>query len=256
MENHGKSPLDIAEMVGVVVSIVGAIAAPITQQIALASIPLSATVALNFLNRKRLLCLLEEQIDKNKESIEQLQELIETNKTESTSLIEERKKELAKQISEVQKQLTSDLSSSKEELLENIQKLETQEKNLENLVGNLREIENLSQALRVKPDSAEFYYQRGVRHQGLGDKQGAIEDYTAAINLNSKYAEAYHSRGVLSLEIGERKRAVDDLRKAAKLYFEKGDIESYQQARNISQNVHDLRKEMEVNHLVVGGLFS
>jgi len=256
MENQAKSPLDVAEIVGVIASIAGAIAAPITQQIALASIPLSATLALNLLNRKRLLQLLEEQIDRGKENIEKLQDLIETSKTQTESVIKNSTEEIKQKITAVEQQLTSDLNNNKQELGDNLQKLESKQNNLEQIVCNLKEIENLSQALRVNPDSAEFYYQRGVRHQRLGDKQGAIEDYTAAINLNSKYAQAYHNRGVLSLEIGDRKRAVDDLRKAARLYFEQGDIESYQQARDISHKVHDLRKDMDLKNLVVGGLFS
>ncbi|MBR8827943.1 MAG: tetratricopeptide repeat protein [Gomphosphaeria aponina SAG 52.96 = DSM 107014] len=257
MENQGKHWLDKAEMVGVVVAGVGAIAAPLTQQIALASIPLAATVALNLVNRRRLLALLTEQIGQNqRESVEQLQELIARNKTESNAIIEENKNHFVNQITAVQQGLTLDLSKSKQELQENLHKLETQQKNIEEMVGNLRDIENLSQALRVNPDSAEFYYQRGVRHQRLGDKQGAIEDFTEAIRLNSKYAEAYHNRGILSIDIGEKKRAVDDLRKAAKLYFEQGEIESYQQARELSYNVHDLRKDMDLKQLLVGGLFS
>ena len=40
---------------------------------------------------------------------------------------------------------------------------------------------------------------------------------------------------------GKKQQAVDDLRKAALLYFEQGDIESYHQAREMSRNVHDIR---------------
>lgn len=95
--------------------------------------------------------------------------------------------------------------------------------------------------IRTNPESAEAYYQRGLNHQKLGDKTGAMEDYTEALHLDSTYARAYHTRGVILAEIGNRKQAVEDLRLAAKYYFEQGDIESYEQARNLSKEFYEVR---------------
>lgn len=61
------------------------------------------------------------------------------------------------------------------------------------------------------------------------------------------------------MEQGMKQKAVDDLRRAALLYFEQGDIESYHQAREMSRNIHEIRTigNGKAQEMVVGSqLFS
>jgi len=45
-------------------------------------------------------------------------------------------------------------------------------------------------AITLKPDSAEGYYNRGIAKRAKGDLDGAIADYSKAIEFDAYYAEA------------------------------------------------------------------
>ena len=53
-----------------------------------------------------------------------------------------------------------------------------------------------TEVIRLKPDFAPAYNNRGVARSDKGDHDGAIVDYTAAIRLKPDYAEAYVNRGL------------------------------------------------------------
>lgn len=237
---------DTMGVVGVAVSgvgaIVGIIFAVTTQNIGLVSAPLLAVgVGCNFLSRKQLNDSLVTAYNKQEETINELIQKLEKNHQELTEKLIENKGELGTSLEKLQQSLTSGLEAQKEHLTQEIQRLDLQHQNLNNIVSDIKEVENLSQGLRVKPDSADFFYQRGIGYEKLGNREGAIEDYTEAIKKNGDFAKAYHKRGVLYLDTGLKQKAVDDLRKAALLYFEQGDIDSYHQAREMSRNIHELR---------------
>jgi tetratricopeptide (TPR) repeat protein len=76
-------------------------------------------------------------------------------------------------------------------------------------------ISDFSEAIRLKPDFAEAYYNRG-RTQGA-DTSDAIVDCDEAIKINPKYAEAYNSRGDAWEKRGEVNRAIADYQKAIRV---------------------------------------
>jgi serine/threonine protein kinase/regulator of sirC expression with transglutaminase-like and TPR domain len=118
-------------------------------------------------------------------------------------------------------------------------------------------IENYTQAINLKYDYPEAYYNRGIIQNELGDKKGAVEDYTQAINLKPNYHEAYYNRGIIQNELGDKKGAVEDYTQAINLkpdyheaYYnrgfnrdelgdEKGAIEDYTQAIKIKSDDAD-----------------
>lgn len=112
-------------------------------------------------------------------------------------------------------------------------------------VGYLREIDSSTQAIRIAPYDADAYYKRGMSFQALGDNQGSIGDFSEAIQLNPHHASAYYGRGLAHTNLGNKKRAVQDLREAAKLFFEAGDIASYQMAKDSSKQIHDLNSSID-----------
>lgn len=65
-------------------------------------------------------------------------------------------------------------------------------------------------AIRLKPDFAEAFYNRGKLKHESGDKEGAMKDYNIAIGLNPNYAKAYNNRGILKYELGDLKGAMSD----------------------------------------------
>lgn len=90
-----------------------------------------------------------------------------------------------------------------------------EEQNLENAISAF------SAALRIKPDSADIYFHRGLawsnsyhnRGNKPDDLQNAIDDYTRSIELNAS-GEGYFERAELLSERGQVAEAIADYTKA------------------------------------------
>jgi tetratricopeptide (TPR) repeat protein len=235
---------DIVGYFGVGISAVGAIVSIAMENPSIASIPLTVGVGCNMYSRMKLSETLVEAHGESQQAIASLSQSLETYKQELDTSLENNQTNLVEQIKKLTEDLNTKLDKTAQDLKQNLDTLNSKQKHLTEVVNNLETVENMSQELRAKPDSAKFYYQRGVSQENLGNHSGALEDYTETLRRDANYAQAYHKRGVLYLELGEKQKAVDDLRKAALIYFEKGDIESYQKAREMSRKVHDLRANM------------
>ena len=64
-------------------------------------------------------------------------------------------------------------------------------------------IEYLNNAIKLQPNNAETYNQRGVAYKNLGQNQRAIEDYNEAIRLKPDNVLAYYNRGTVYNNIGQ-----------------------------------------------------
>ncbi len=78
-------------------------------------------------------------------------------------------------------------------------------------------IEYLNHAIKLQPNYARIYYNRGIAYQNLGQNQKAIEDYTEAIRLKPSYTHAYYNRGTVYLNQGNKNLACQDYQKACEL---------------------------------------
>jgi tetratricopeptide (TPR) repeat protein len=65
-------------------------------------------------------------------------------------------------------------------------------------------------AIRLQPDYARAFYNRGVVRAGKGDLDGALQDYSEAIRLTPDFAEALYNRGNASRLKGDLDRALQD----------------------------------------------
>jgi tetratricopeptide (TPR) repeat protein len=74
-----------------------------------------------------------------------------------------------------------------------------------------------NEAIRLNPNLAEAYNNRGIVRDELGDKPGAIDDYNLAIQFNPNLAEAYNNRGIVRDELGDKQGAIDDFNQAIKI---------------------------------------
>ena len=78
-------------------------------------------------------------------------------------------------------------------------------------------IEDYNQALRINPNYADAYNNRGIARNDLGDNKGAIEDYNQALRINPNYAAAYNNRGSVRNELGDYKGGIEDFNQALRI---------------------------------------
>jgi tetratricopeptide (TPR) repeat protein len=77
--------------------------------------------------------------------------------------------------------------------------------------------EDYDTAIRLRPDFAVAFCNRGVLRGEQGDPAGACEDYDAAIRLKPDYARAFYNRGVSRGEQGDRAGEREDYDTAIRL---------------------------------------
>ena len=78
---------------------------------------------------------------------------------------------------------------------------------LEDYIGA---ITNYTMAIRLKPDEATAYNNRGVAKNGLGQHFAAIADFDIAIRLKPNEATVYNNRGHAKDELGQYFAAISD----------------------------------------------
>ena len=263
LENSSNSQsnhwLDIAETASVITSIGGSVASLFFKEIFLASIPLSVCVALNLVNRKRLLNLT------TLENHKAIAELAQQNQDKYTDILGQLKQlqqsnnnQLA-QCQTEQKVLSQQLAQLNTDFNEFTYKIQDKCEHMAANIEDLSQIASSNQAIPTSVNAAELYCQRGNSYQKLGNQKRAFEEYNKAIEVDSRCALAYHNRGLINSDLGNKKAAVEDLRKAAKFYFEQGDLDNYQKTRNMSQALHELNsaaQEQDSDQLLASSLFS
>lgn len=78
-------------------------------------------------------------------------------------------------------------------------------------------IKDYTTAVKLSPQDWSAYYNRGIAYRGLGDNEKAIKDYTAAIKLNPQNENIYYNRGIAYGNLGNYEKAVKDYTAAIKL---------------------------------------
>ncbi len=92
-------------------------------------------------------------------------------------------------------------------------------------------IEDYSEALKLDPNDAAAYNNRGNAYLELGNKKAANQDYSQAIAIDANNALAYYNRGVIRAKQKNKQGAIADFKKAAKLFQQQGQKDSYQDAQ-------------------------
>lgn len=78
-------------------------------------------------------------------------------------------------------------------------------------------ISDYDKAVQLNPNFAEAYINRGNAYDDKGETDKAIHDYTQAIECKADFAEAYSNRGNAHLTKGNLCSAIDDCNKAIQL---------------------------------------
>lgn len=71
-------------------------------------------------------------------------------------------------------------------------------------------IQNHKGAIRLDPQLALAYNNRGDAYKDLGRYQKAIQDYNEAIRLDPQLALAYNSRGDAYKDMGQHQKAIQE----------------------------------------------
>ena len=106
-------------------------------------------------------------------------------------------------------------------------------------------------AIRLQPDYAEVYNNRGNIKSGLDSHDAALDDYDEAIRLNPNFAEAYSNRGAMKFRLGKPAAALADLNEAIRLqpdfmnaYINRGVVKLG--LNNIDEAEADFQKALEL----------
>lgn len=78
-------------------------------------------------------------------------------------------------------------------------------------------IDYYTRAIKLNPNHADAYNDRGLARLALGDNQGAIADYTQAIKINPRHAEIYNNRGIARVAVGDPQGAIADYTQAIEI---------------------------------------
>jgi tetratricopeptide (TPR) repeat protein len=78
-------------------------------------------------------------------------------------------------------------------------------------------IKDYNEAIRLEPDHALAYNNRGLALYAKGDFAAAIKDYSEAIRLKPDYASAYYNRGLARNAKGDFAAAIKDYSEAIRL---------------------------------------
>lgn len=80
-----------------------------------------------------------------------------------------------------------------------------------------RAISSFDEAIKLAPEMAQAYHQRGKAYSILDRREQAIQDFDDAIRLDPQNAQVFFSRGVSLDVLGEYQRAKSDYDEAIRL---------------------------------------
>lgn len=124
-----------------------------------------------------------------------------------------------------------------------------------NYSNQKKAIEYLNKAIKLQPDYADAYNERGIAFTQLGQKPKAIEDFNKAISLKPENANFYNNRGIVYYQLGQYQRTIDDSNVAIRLkpdnansYNNRG--ASYLEMGNKKLGCRDLKKACALKQCV------
>ncbi|MEE9913816.1 MAG: tetratricopeptide repeat protein [Deltaproteobacteria bacterium] len=86
-----------------------------------------------------------------------------------------------------------------------------------NYTDQKKAIGYLNNALRLQPNYADAYNDRGIAYTQLGQNEQAIKDFNEAIRLKPDNVNAYNNRGIVYFNLGQYQRTIEDSNEAIRL---------------------------------------
>ena len=85
-------------------------------------------------------------------------------------------------------------------------------------------IADFDEAVRINPQHANAYKNKGKAKSALGQYHDAIADYDQAIRINSQFTEAYYDRGNAKDMLGRHDEAIADYNEAIRINPQSADV--------------------------------
>lgn len=101
-------------------------------------------------------------------------------------------------------------------------------------------IEDYSRAIEIEPDHHEALVNRGIARKANGDLDGAFEDYSQAILLNPDYANAYFNRASILRSKDQHAAAIADFQR----YLDMGGGVQDGDTKEVEEMISDLKKKL------------
>jgi Flp pilus assembly protein TadD len=76
--------------------------------------------------------------------------------------------------------------------------------------------------------TAEEFMRQATARAEDGDYVGAIDCYTQVVRLDPNHARAYGNRGMVRANLGDKRGAMEDWQTAAKLFLAQGSTANYE----------------------------
>ncbi|RKU33923.1 hypothetical protein C6499_00420 [Candidatus Poribacteria bacterium] len=97
-------------------------------------------------------------------------------------------------------------------------------------------IKDYDTAIRLGDNYAYVYVNRGIAKANLGDNKGAIKDYDTAIRFDPAYVDALLKRADLKSDLGDKKGTIEDYNTAARLKPENNTLASVYVNRGVAKS--------------------
>ena len=83
-------------------------------------------------------------------------------------------------------------------------------------------VDAFTHAIMLRPEKAEYFYNRGNCYNKMGETQKALLDYSMAIRIDNKMATYYEHRGMCYKKLGNYEESVKDYTNAIRLESSNG----------------------------------
>ncbi len=78
-------------------------------------------------------------------------------------------------------------------------------------------VEDLDKVIELSPRNVYAIFNKGNMYMVMQDMTGAISCYTQALEIKPDFGEAYYNRGLVYLQLGNKAKGIEDLSKAGEL---------------------------------------
>jgi tetratricopeptide (TPR) repeat protein len=100
-------------------------------------------------------------------------------------------------------------------------------------------LQDYEQAMRLEPDGPFPFNNRGIVREVKGDRAGAFQDYEQAIRLKPDYVDAYYNRALISREKNDP-AAIADFQQ----YLDLGGGVQYGDTKEVEQMISELKQKL------------